>query len=202
MNILVVTNQFPSKSLNFKGTFIYQQVKELKKHVENISVIAPNYGRECNYEELDGIPVYRFRSFTKKVKDPLLRNLFEGFSGKISLFLFILSQILKTYIVTRKEKIELIHAHWVLPSGFSSLIVSVLLKKRLIVTSHGSDLTFCKENKVLKWFLKIVLKGSVKFISDAKYLTDIAQSIFPHSSKYETIPLGISNYFKKYRAEI
>ena len=65
MNILVVTNQFPSETFKYKGSFVFQQVKELKNHVDNIKVIAPNYSRDKSFEIMNNIEIYRFKSFTK-----------------------------------------------------------------------------------------------------------------------------------------
>ncbi|MHA1222534.1 MAG: glycosyltransferase [Candidatus Heimdallarchaeaceae archaeon] len=193
MNILVVTNQFPSESFKYKGSFIYQQVKELKKHVQNISIVAPMYGKDRKYEVFDNIPIYRFKFYTKKVKDPLLRYLFSGIKGKISLVSFVLFQVLKVLQIVKKKKIDIIHAHWILPSGFSSLIVALLFRKKLVLTAHGSDLTYCSKTRILRSFLKFTIQKCQKFIGVTSYITELAMEICNQSSKFNTIHLGVAN---------
>lgn len=78
----------------------------------------------------DGLKTYRFCIFTKPTLDPLLRNLFKGFSGSFSLFLFVFSQTMSIIEIVKKENIDIIHAHWILPSGFSSCLISFLMKKK------------------------------------------------------------------------
>lgn len=199
MNILVVTNQFPSDTFKYKGSFVFQQIREVSKYTNTIKVVTPNYNKDKSFEKLDNIEIFRFKSFTKKTQDPLLRNLFKGLMGKLILILFVISQTRKILSVSRKSKIDLIHAHWALPSGFSAFLASIIMRKKILITSHGSDLTYCSEKWVLSKMLKILIKKSFYFICDTDSLKDIALSIHNDSKKIKTIYLGVSNNYLKYR---
>lgn len=78
----------------------------------------------------DGLKTYRFCIFTKPTSDPMLRNLFKGFSSSFSIFLFVFSQILSIIKIVKKENIDIIHAYRILPSRFSSYLISFLMKKK------------------------------------------------------------------------
>jgi len=175
MKILFVTNQFPSRKYPYKGVFIKSQIATLKKYKIKPYVITPNYGREKNSELIEDIQIFRFKTFTQVTDDPLLRKLFRGIKGLLSLVFFIINQVISIIKITKKEKIKVIHAHWVLPSGFSSFIAAKLLRKKLIITSHGSDLTFCgksdyfisvseKIENLAKNYCKKITKNSVIYI--------------------------------------
>lgn len=194
MKVLVLTNQFPSNEYPYKGTFIQSQVKSLKKLGCSVIIIAPNYARDEKEEITDEGSIYRFKTFTKKVNDPLLRDIFKGVKGLISLLFFIISQIIKTIRKVKKEEIDIIHAHWILPSGFSALIASKITRKPLVITAHGSDLSFCGEKTLYRLFVCMVLRGADFFISISNELECYAKRICEKITKTKTIYIGIPSW--------
>ena len=191
MKVLIVTNQFPSRNFPYKGVFIYSQTKEIQKLVKEVVVLAPNYANEEKFTIYDGIKLYRFHTFTKSTTDPLLRELFSGFSGLLSLFLFVISQILSIIKIVKKENIDIIHAYWILPSGFSSYLISHIMKKKLVITTLGSDLTFCGKNKILKKFLQFILVRISLLICITSELQKLANKICGKRITSRTIHIGI-----------
>lgn len=194
MKILFVSNQFPSKKYPYKGSFIYTQAKELQKKLDNIVVLAPNYGNEEKISIYKDIKLFRFRTFTKPTSDPLLRNLFKGFNGLFALLLFILIQTVSIIKISRREKIDLIHAHWILPSGFSSFLASIIIRKKFVITTNGSDLTCCGTNKILKIFVCFILSRTPTLICVSDKLRIIANQVCGKKIPSKTIFIGIPNY--------
>jgi len=194
MKILLVSNQFPSKKYPYKGSFIFTQAKELQKNVDKVVVLAPNYGNEEKASIYKGIKLFRFRTFTKPTSDPLLRNLFSGLSGLFALLLFILNQTVSIIKISRKEKIDLIHAHWILPSGFSSYLASIITRKKFVITTNGSDLTYCGTKKILKAFVCFILSRTPSLICVSDKLRIIANQICRKKIPSKTIFIGIPNY--------
>ena len=193
VKVLFVSNQFPSQKFPYKGSFIYTQAKEIQKHLEKLIVLAPNYGQEAKITEYKGVKTYRFRTFTKSTSDPLLRYLFRGFNGLFALLLFVIMQTLTIIKIIRKEKIDLIHAHWILPSGFSSFLASVITKKRLVITTNGSDLTYCGANSLLRIFVCFLLERIPILICVSKQLENIAKHLCTKDVRSKTIYIGIPN---------
>lgn len=191
MKVLFVSNQFPSHKFPYKGSFIYTQAKEIQKQLQKLIVLAPNYGHEAKKSEYKEVKTYRFRTFTKPASDPLLRNLFRGFNGMFALLLFVIMQILTIIQIVRKEKIDLIHAHWILPSGFSSFIASIITKKRLVITTNGSDLTFCGTNSLLRIFVCFLLERIPILICVSNQLQNIANHLCNKDVRSKTIYIGI-----------
>ncbi|NHJ48368.1 MAG: glycosyltransferase family 4 protein [Asgard group archaeon] len=197
MKVLFVTNQYPSERYPYKGSFIYTQASEIKKHLDDLIVLAPNYGKESNYQITNGIKVYRFQTFTKPTSDPLLRELFKGLSGLFSLLFFIIFQTISIIKITKKEEIDLLHAHWILPSGFSSYLASIVTGKKLVITTNGSDLTYCGKNKFLRKFVCFVLSRISKLICVSNNLNIIAKQICSNNFSSQTILIGVPNYISK-----
>jgi len=190
---LIVTNQFPSDKLPYKGTFIYTQTNEIMKNSVDVVVLSPNYLKEKKIVEYNGIKNYRFKTFTKDTKDPLLKDLFKGIRGIIALFLFVLIQTFSAIRIIKNEKIDIVHAHWILPSGFSSYLATKITRRNLIITTHGSDITFCSKNKILRKFICHVLPRINYLVCVSQKLNALSQHICKKNIKSKTILIGISN---------
>jgi len=94
-------------------------------------------------------------------------------------FFFMLSATFHLMRMVRRENIDLIHAHFLLPPGLIGVIVGSVLGRKTAVTAHGSDLMIQAENPVLRPILKWVL-------GRADYVLVVNQNL-----KEKAINLGI-----------
>ena len=139
-NYLTITPFFPNAA-DFRGPFIYDQVKAIKETGQyNIVVLKPKpwYSFDKDYE-FEGIKIYRFTTFD--LPSNILPGLFD--------FLSILSlkNKLKT-IGIKNEAIEVVHAH---VTGLG--IYPVALKKnnpniKSILQHHGFDVLSLENGKL------------------------------------------------------
>jgi len=140
-SILFITNAYPDFDSSYRGIFIQKMASLLQEEGYQISVVTPKIYRGSPYfEEQDGIRVYRFPFFARNKlliehkKIPYLRMVLY----------FITGSLLTTYAVL-KNRCNLIHVHWAIPTGLIGALVGMALKKPLIVTIHGSDLRMALE---------------------------------------------------------
>ncbi|QAS53437.1 glycosyltransferase [Halobacillus litoralis] len=81
--------------------------------------------------------------------------------GKINLLRKYLLWLVKILIrlITNGRKYDVVHAHYIFPSGLPALLFKKLFKSKLIVTSHGGDLDqMAKKNKLIFRMTKYILK--------------------------------------------
>ncbi|MGL6299135.1 MAG: glycosyltransferase, partial [Methanobacteriaceae archaeon] len=78
--------------------------------------------------------------------------------GLRSLF-FTLSGTIKAINLIRKNKIDIIHGHYLFPSGLVAVLAGKITKTPVFVTAHGSDM-FClyKQHSFMRPVVKYVLK--------------------------------------------
>lgn len=95
-------------------------------------------------------------------------------------FFFMLSATFHLMRMVRQEKIDLIHAHFLLPPGLIGVFVGSIMGRKTAVTAHGSDLMIQAENPVLRPILKWVL-------GRADYVLVVNQNL-----KEKAIDLGIN----------
>ncbi|HEY7160289.1 MAG TPA: glycosyltransferase [Acidobacteriota bacterium] len=60
--------------------------------------------------------------------------------------------------VAKKNRPDLVHAHWVLPNGFIGARLSKTLAVPLVVSLHGSDMYLARKKKIFGSFARWVLK--------------------------------------------
>lgn len=78
--------------------------------------------------------------------------------------LFFLSAFFKLIVLVQSKKIDVIHAHWVIPNGFIAACVGIILRKPVFISLHGSDIFFALKNKWLgilaRWTFQQISGGT------------------------------------------
>lgn len=176
MKILMISGITPSKNRLFGGSFISKRYEKMK---ENICVDLYKVGNM--YSRLYS-KIYKS---IKKVDleddtEILLENAkWNNINIKVSLITKLLEKYMNNiYYKTSLKYIErhieikkynLIHAHWVYPTGYIAMLLSKKYNIPYIITAHGSDIhTIPKENtKIAKCTLEILENANkVVFVSD------------------------------------
>lgn len=150
MNIIVISGLFPKKYSSRSGTFVYEQIKALRKIINGrVTVIVPvpysppllwfrkkwkEYGKQGKIKEevaIGDIKIYykRYLVIPGKIFFP-----FQGFFRYLS----IKSLLLK--LIKSDKGQAIIHSHAILPSGLSGVLFAKKFKIPHVCTIHGSDI--------------------------------------------------------------
>jgi glycosyltransferase involved in cell wall biosynthesis len=111
------------------------------------------------------------------------------------LIYYITGFILTIYVMI-KNRCDLIHAHWAIPTGLIGVWAGVILKKPLLVTIHGSDLRLAVKSSGLirNLFLYVCKKANhVSCVSDLQK-KEIEQFGIA-GSKISLLPMGVDEVF-------
>ncbi len=194
-SILFLTNAYPDFSSSYRGNFIKKMAARLKRDGYQISVVTPKiYSGSRYFEEQDDIMVYRFPFFARNrllieyEKIPFLRMILYYFSGFL----------ITTYVLF-KQRCNLIHAHWAIPTGLIGLLAGTLLQIPLVVTIHGSDLRMAMDKPfLLKLFLSVCKKAQhITCVSEAQKREIKRLGI--NEEKISLFSMGIDEDFLKVR---
>ena len=156
-------------------------------------MVAPGPG-EATGKTGSNPEVYRFQYFFPGLNrlaygSGILPNLKRNPLLWIQVPFFMLAMIFKTFIVARRLRPDVIHAHWILPQGLVALIIGFILKIPVITTAHGAD-AFGLNNRFLTLLKRMVIRHSHAWTSN----TDITASSFSganHDANYKKIPMGV-----------
>ena len=145
---IAMVGQFPPH-IGGVGVHINSLSKELLKNGEEVFVITyphKDIKNEVNKDYMDnnGIKVIG----TRGINIPGLRSLFYVLFGTINLIR-----------IVRKYNIDIIHGHYLYPAGLIAVLGGMFTKKKVYVTSHGSDM-FClyPQHKFMRPIIRFVLK--------------------------------------------
>lgn len=145
--ILITTSSFPAnqKSTIGGGNFILELSRKIGNQFEAY-VIAPLFSNSLKYEIIEGLKIFRFKFLPSKFMYSYFNSgIFEGFRSRIFLRPFILvyliSQLLLIIKICKKEDIQIIHAHWLFPQGFTAVLYKLLVNTniKIVCTTHGGD---------------------------------------------------------------
>jgi glycosyltransferase involved in cell wall biosynthesis len=133
-----ILGQFPPH-IGGVSSHTYLLSQELKERGDEVRVLTYPHP---DVKDLDGV----------KVETAFAPNI-KGFRG----FFFLISSTFKLMSMVRHYKIDLIHAHFLLPPGLIGVGVGKILGTKTAVTAHGSDLLIQSKNPVLRYLIKFVL---------------------------------------------
>ena len=97
----------------------------------------------------------------------------------------------ETILVAIHEKIDVFHAHMVLPTGFPVVLACRLLRKTVIVSTRGSDLNIFAYKLLFKPFAKFTLKKADAIIALSRGLEKKALKLGVPKDRIFVIPNGV-----------
>lgn len=172
-NLLIITSTFPFES-HHEGSFIKEQIRYLRKEFSKVYVIAPlayfpkillNSKRFQHYSGYSVYPTnYSFDNVKIFFPRYLPLSIFKDFFTNIRTTLSFLA--VERTIKKEKLTFDIIHAHFIWPSGYVGARLKGKYHKPLIITAHGGDIYY-QPFKNSKWLRSTqhILKHSDKIIT-------------------------------------
>jgi len=199
MKVLVLTTTFPRWKEDTTPAFVYELSKRLQENGLEIVVLAPHHEGAKRFEIMDGMKVYRFPYFYPPkyqrlvYEGGILPNLKRNNLSRIQVPLLFLSELYYTMKIIKKEKIDVIHSHWIIPSGLVGTILRKVLKKPHITTAHAGDVFTIRKSKFLARVGSYVFRNSDKITANSNYTIDVITSIEDKiKDNVEIIPMGVA----------
>lgn len=193
--ILVLASTFPRWTNDTTPPFVLELEKRLAKDFE-IHVLAPHHKGAKKLEKMEGLTVHRFQYFWPASKQGLcygggiLPNLKRNkllYFQAITLLFFEFWAAAK---IIRAEKIDLIHAHWIIPQGIIAYKLHKLFKTPYIVTTHGGDI-YGLQNKFFVSLKKAILHNAKAITVVSTAIRDEIYKKVNSDLKIEVISMGV-----------
>jgi len=164
--ILVITSTFPTFTENdATPPFVYELSKRLAETFD-VFVSTPLCNNSFKTELKSKLKIYRFKYWFGKnnVADgAILPNLKKNKFFYIQIPFLMLFQFISVIRICKKENINIIHAHWVIPQGLVAILYKKIFnnKVKIIVSCHGSDV-FGLNTPIFVKLRNYILKNSTK----------------------------------------
>lgn len=184
MRVLFLTHSFPRHVGDAAGSFLLHLAVALRNEDVHVSVVAPAGDHLPAAEELEGVPVHRFRyaphrfqrlAYTGQMAEEVQRS----FGAKLALLGFLGSEFASGTRVRREFAPDLVHAHWWFPGGLVGGWVASLAELPLVTTMHGSDVRLATRSLIGRPLMKRVLSHSNAVTTVSSWLAEQARAIVP-----------------------
>jgi len=161
--VLFLAQSFVRFKDDISSHYLFSLAKHISESGFQVKVVAPHQSGLKKAEVIDGLPIFRFRymvghferlAYTGNMYKMVKENLINKFIFVFFLFFF----FLKAYRISKSYDIPIVHAHWWVPSGLVGCLVSILLKRQLLVTTHGTDLRILDDSKIFSLLARFVFR--------------------------------------------
>ncbi len=171
LKILLLTSSYPRTQEDGAAIFLRHMAEKLAGHGAEIHVLAPAF-KEGGSSVERGIYVHRFRYFPARLQrlaygSGILSNLKRRPWLWIEVPFFLLMMSYSLVRLLRRERPDLIHAHWLLPQGLVAVSAKLFYKTPVIATAHGSDV-FALRGKLFDKLRRYVLRRSDAWTSNSR----------------------------------
>lgn len=194
--VLVITSTFPRWQGDNEPPFVFELCRRLGDRFD-VMVLAPHAPGAKFRESIGNLEVYRFRYFftpwqSLAYHGGIMANLRQKRLRYLLIPFFLLSELVALVLLLRKHRVDVIHAHWLIPQGVVAVAAQTLItgkKPAIICTSHGTDLVGLT-GTAFRWLQKQVMAKVDK-------LTVVSQALRTHATglakrdDVEVIPMGV-----------
>ncbi|MGB3092420.1 MAG: glycosyltransferase family 4 protein [Candidatus Zixiibacteriota bacterium] len=172
LKILILTHNYIRFRGDHAGHFLHVLATGLVQSGHKVLVLAPHQEGLKKVEIMDGVAVHRF-GYAPAAKERLayIGTMHElvaaSWSNKILFLSFLLCFFVRALTLSVRHKIDLVSAQWWIPGGLIGYLVSLLRRKPLVVTSHGTDIRLLEKSHFSRKLAKPVFRR-------AKYVTTVS----------------------------
>jgi len=184
MNVLFLTHNFPRSPGDAAGSFVLRLATALRDENVNVHVVAPAGAGVPASDEIDGIPVTRFRYAPRRFEKlaysgNMARDVSSSWSARLALVGFLGADFIQAVRARRTVEPDVIHAHWWFPSGVVGAWLGTLSHVPLLTTMHGTDVRLAKTVGVARPLFRHVLQHSAGVTTVSRWLADEVELLSP-----------------------
>ncbi len=141
--LLVLASTYPRWADDPEPGFVHALAQRLVSRFR-VVVVCPHAPGAARHERLDGVEVVRYRYAPCALQTlvqggGIVANLRRAPWKFVLLPGFIIGQLWTAWRLVRRERVTLIHAHWLIPQGLVAALVSQLCGVPYVATAHGAD---------------------------------------------------------------
>ena len=194
--LLVLTSTYPRWTDDPEPGFVHELSKRLVAEF-HVVVLGPHAPGAKTRESLDGIEVVRYRYAPVRLETlvndgGIVTNLRRSPWKYLLVPTFVLMQFFAAWRLVRRENIEAIHAHWLLPQGLIAAALGFTARRTtsFVVTSHGADL-YALNGWVLNALKRFVLRRASAATVVSRSMLDRLGGIGADTGKVSVLPMGV-----------
>jgi glycosyltransferase involved in cell wall biosynthesis len=198
LKILILTHNYIRFTGDHAGLFVHILAEGLLKSDHKVFILAPHQNKLKRKEILDGVEIHRFRyAFPRMERLAYSGNMHElvakSWINKFVFLSFLFSFIFGAIALVFRKKVDVICAQWWIPGGLIGYLVSLLTKRPLIVTAHGTDIRLLEDSKIFSSLGSPVFKRAKYITTVSSFLKkNLTNRIKLDAQKVRVIPMPVT----------
>jgi glycosyltransferase involved in cell wall biosynthesis len=197
-NLLIVTTTFPSsKDDKVSARFVFDLARALTVPF-NVHVLAPSSPDAKGSEYMDGVRVHRFKYFIPAslqlltTGDGILSNMKKNIFLILQLPFLLISELIYAIHIIKKEKIDVVNSHWIIPQGLIVAFIKKPLRIKHILTVHAADIFTLKRWGFMGRILaRYIVKRSDKVMAVSNYIKSVIDELVEKEYDFTVMPMGV-----------
>lgn len=174
MKICVLTHTFPKNKKDFSAAFMKEFADGLVEVGNEVVVLAP-YDQEFRRSgDKFKIELYKYvwpdslhlMGYSRAMKADVSLKVVNFLLLPFMLFFGSIALIR----IVKREKIDIINVHWILPNGVIALVASLVTGVPFVITLPGTDTYLATRNKIFGFVAKTIALGSSGIVSNSSWL--------------------------------
>ncbi|MFQ3631196.1 glycosyltransferase [Roseiflexus sp.] len=197
MNILMLTSSYPKYVGETTAPFIESIAIGLVRRQHTVQVVAPfhphvrrapvEHGVQLHFYRYAPHPALNVYGYAESLRaDVGLRR------TALAAVPFALTASLQALLhLTRRQRFDLIHAHWVLPNGAPAMLAARLCNLPLVVSLHGSDVFLAQKGWPLALSAAAIFRSAGAITACSSDLYQRALRLGAPPARTTVIPYGV-----------
>ncbi|MDX2426202.1 MAG: glycosyltransferase [Cycloclasticus sp.] len=162
LKVLLLTSSYPRNETDNSSIFLRYLAQNLAIHNVETHVLAPDDLLVQAAKIDNGVQTHWFQYLPRRWQklaygSGILPNLKKNKFLYLQVPFFLVAMFVSLFLLCRKIKPDVIHAHWIVPQGFIALLVGKLLNIPVVTTAHGGD-AFSLNNGLLSKLKKFTIR--------------------------------------------
>ncbi len=196
--LLILTSSYPSVSDVVSQSFMTDLAESLSKKNIDVFVICPHLSGLPHREERNTITIIRFPYWFIPSGQKLCAtggitsSLNTSLLAYMQLIPFCICQFLIALRTIKRERIDIIHSHWILPQGMIGALIRMITGIPHITSIHGTDIHLVHTRKVFHPFMKMIAYYSQYITANSSHTHRLFMEVISSTqTKTAIIPMGI-----------
>ena len=194
--LLVLASTYPRWPADPEPGFVHELSRRLTERYRVI-VLCPHAPGAKPRETMDGVEVVRYRYAPERwetlVNDGgIVTNLKRARWKLLLVPGFVLGQAWVAWRLMRRERVDVIHAHWLIPQGLIAALLPWLPGRRVsyVVTSHGADL-YALKGRLLDGIKRFVARRAAAATVVSSAMRERLAALGVPAAHIHVLPMGV-----------
>lgn len=199
-SVLVLATTFPATAGDGTPEFVLTLSSSLARRGVAVSVLVPRTPGSARDEVIDGVRVHRFsylpRRWERLADGAIMANLRAHPWQALQVAPLMISFGFAALRHARRERPQIVHAHWLIPSGLVAWLVRSATHMPYVVTVHGGD-AYTLRGPFGRSLKRLVMRGAAAVVPVSRDIESIVGELGPVSPP---VPMGVD--VPRVRAEV